>query len=183
MPIAYRAPACSAALSANPFNYPMFDLQGEPTGQFMIGTTGETAIASGVDDDHLYVFQIGSTGGISPVLNSPFSTVSAPYNISVQPANPGANLVYSLPDPDQSIPMEGYRLDSGGQLTAVAGSPFTINATLWGNFDPSGNYYVLYNSDSHFGSLTDFAVGSNGGLTLGPQVTLASSGYWALVEP
>ena len=57
------------AVSGSPFAYPMWQIQGEPTGQFLIGTSGNSAAPgySGTDDDNLYVYQISSTGALSPV--------------------------------------------------------------------------------------------------------------------
>src|SRR5271155_1362058 len=72
----------------SPFAFPMWLVKGEPTGNFLIGTTGKAAFDSGTDDDHLYVFSItqsGATAGaITPVSGSPFPTVFSPFSIAVQ---------------------------------------------------------------------------------------------------
>src|SRR5579871_5804406 len=46
----------------SPFVFPMWQLKGEPSGQFLIGTTGTTVPYNGRDDDNLYVFRITQTG-------------------------------------------------------------------------------------------------------------------------
>ena len=107
----------------SPFAYPMWQVQGEPSGQFLIGTTGNSAAPgfSGTDDAHLYVFSItqsGSTvGAIAPLsLVRPFATTNSPLNIAVQ-SNTGGNLIYTFGIADSDLafnPIEGYSISSTG---------------------------------------------------------------------
>ena len=81
--------------------YNMWEVQGEPSGNFLIGITGETVAAgAAADDNHLYVFKIqpsgSAPGAITPVANSPFATQYTPFNIAVQPVEANGEFVYSF---------------------------------------------------------------------------------------
>ena len=182
----------------SPFAYPMGEVHGEPTGKYLIGTTGNTLSISGVDVDQLWVFGIqqsgANAGAIAPVSGSPFTTTFSPYSLAVQP-NASGNLVYSfgLNDADTGYnPVEGYQINpSTGFLTAINGSPFT-NAAIgyWGQFDQSGAFLFLYSSvfNSSTGTVTNqlgaLDLGTNGVLTEPTSpVTLATQGYWAVTDP
>jgi hypothetical protein len=182
----------------SPFSYPMFQLVGEPTGQFMIGTSGNSVPVSGADDNHLYVFTItqsgANAGAIAQVAGSPFATVYSPLNIAAQP-NSGGDLVYSfgINDTDTAFnPVEGYTISSTGQLTAVSGGPFSLGngEGSFGQFDPSGLFLFTYASylNSTTNSVTTLLspinVATGGSLT--QQVgtlTLATPGFWAVTDP
>lgn len=178
--------------------YAMWQLVGEPTGQFMIGTSGKTAYYSGADDDHLYVFTItpsgASPGAITPVTGSPFATVYSPFNIAVQQNTNGASLYsFSFNDTITAYnPIEGYQINStSGALTPDVGSPFSGVATgSWGAFDQSGAYLFVYSS--YFDTSTDVTVtqlapidvGAGGALTQPiPTLTLQTPGFWAVTDP
>jgi 6-phosphogluconolactonase len=180
-------------IAGSPFNFPMWEMQGDPSGQFLIGISGEVAAYFGSDDDHIYVFSINSsTGAITPVANSPFATTNAPFDIAVQPKSTSGAFIYSFSY--QAVnPVEGYQLNTTtGQLTAVFGSPFsTLSSTAWGQFDQSGNLLVFYNGIGASGGgsntlagLNAFPVSSSGslGTTDGPGVTLATNGYWVITD-
>jgi 6-phosphogluconolactonase len=186
------------AVSGSPFAYPMWQVQGEPTGKFLIGTSGNSAASgySGVADDHLYVFSISSTGAISPVSGSPFTTVYSPFTIAVS-LNSGGNLVYSFSFNDTATAFnapEGYEISSTGALTAVSGSPFsglpTGSAGSWGQFDQSGAFLLNYaefideTTSEEVTQISPFDVASGGALTQPiATATLATAGFWAVTDP
>ena len=185
-------------LTGSPFNFPMWQLQGDPSGTFLIGTTGSTLHFSGADDNHLYVFNIlasGTTpGAISEVAGSPFTTQFSPFNIAVSPAPASGSIEFlysfSVNDGDTAYnAIEGYQLDTTtGALSAITGSPFTTLATgHWGQFDQSGTLLFVY-SDVLGGAastqLAPLAVSSTGLLTQPvPSLTLATAGYWVVTDP
>jgi 6-phosphogluconolactonase (cycloisomerase 2 family) len=186
------------AVSGSPFitsgsaSYSMWQVQGEPTGKYLIGTTGRNADINGADDDNLYVYAISSTGAITPVSGSPFATQFSPYNIAVQPNSTG-NLVYSFSINDTLTGfngIEGYSIDStSGALSAVSGSPFT-GGTLgsWGQFDQSGAFLFVYSKVDDNGTfaytLSPFDVASTGTLTDPISGTsLIDSGFWVVTDP
>jgi len=178
--------------------YAMWQVTGEPTGQFMIGTSGKTAYYSGADDDHLYVFAItpsgSSPGAITPVTASPFATVYSPFNIAVQQNKGGASL-YSFSFNDTITgynPIEGYQINSTtGALTPDVGSPFSgLSSGSWGAFDQSGAYLFVYSSYLDLNTnvvvtqLAPIDVGAGGGLTQPvPTLTLQTPGFWAVTDP
>src|SRR5271168_1095285 len=83
-------------VTGSPFTLPkaMWQVQGDPSGSYLIGTSGNNLDFTGQDDLHLYVFSIqppagAAPGAIAQVLNSPFSTTYSPFNIAVQPTSSG----------------------------------------------------------------------------------------------
>jgi hypothetical protein len=161
-------------------NFDMWQVQGEPTGKFLIGTKG---FLSG--DDNLYVFTIGASGALStPVL---FPTTNSPFNIAAQ-TNSGGNFVFTFGLASGGLafnPIEGYALDTGGSLTKVNGSPF-LNGNVGdsGQFDQSGAllfvYGGIFNVSTVVYTLTSFDV-SAGSLTT-PTTTGAYGGYWVATD-
>lgn len=158
-------------------NFNMWQVQGEPTGQFLIGTTGLTS--------DIYVFSIAqSTGVLSiPVL---YPTTNPSENIAVQ-QNSGGNLVYSFGVDSAGTgfnAVEGYQLTSG-VLAKVNGSPFSVAAVGDnGQFDQSGGllfvYGGLFNGKTVVFTLTSFDV-SAGNLST-PTPTVAYGGYWVVTD-
>jgi hypothetical protein len=180
---------------SNP-NYQMWLVRGEPTGNFLIGTTGETVFDSGIDDLHLYVFSIaqsGATAGaITPVSGSPFPTVFSPFSIAVQ-SNTSGNLLYSFSINDTATGFnaaEGYTISSAGVLTADTGSPFSgLTNGSWGQFDQSGAFLFDYgsfldiNTNTVVTQLSPFDVGTGGALTQPiTTLTLTTPGFWAVTD-
>jgi len=175
---AYNINSTTGALSSvsgSPFvstgsslEYSMFQLQGESSGKYMIGTTAGEDFGG---DFHLYVFSIAQSGtnagAITPVSGSPFATVYPPYRIAVQPSA-GGNLVYSfsISSTGTDSPIEGFTLNtSTGALSEMSGSPFS-NASGTGDsgqFDQSGAY--LFAWDSSDSTMSVFSVGTSGALT------------------
>jgi hypothetical protein len=173
-----------AAVVGSPFfgtNFDMWQLQGEPTGQFMIGTKGLTTSVNGAEDPNLYVFSIGSSGALAaPIL---FPTTNSPFSIATQ-SNAGGNLVYSFgynAGATAFNPVEGYALSSSGTLSKVNGSPFTVGAVgSEGQFDQSGSllfdYGGLLDINTVVYQVTALDV-SSGNLTV-PTGTGTFGGYW-----
>jgi hypothetical protein len=180
----------------SPFAFPMWQVLGEPTGNFLIGTTGQSAGVNGSDNDFLYVFTIqpsgASAGAITQVANSPFATQNSPFSLAVQP-DAGGNLVYSFGfnvDLTGFNSPEAFSIDpTTGALSEISGSPFS-NAALgtWGQFDQSGTNLLLWGEVNSSGTFTyplsALQVGTNGALTQ-PTTTidLATQGYWAVTDP
>ena len=178
------------AVSGSPFISPqsssefsMWQLQGDPSGAYMIGTTGVAG------NPFLYVFSVtqsGTTAGaITPVPGSPFATVTGftPYTIAVQPSA-GGNLVYSfsLATGGAPNPVEGYQLNlSTGALTPVSGSPFTaVDSGFLGQFDPSGKFLFVY--DTALTQVAPLDVGSGGILTQPTSAVNTIDSFWAVSD-
>jgi len=187
------------AVPGSPFSFPMWQVQGEPSGKYLVGTTGNSAAAgfSGLDDDNLYVFGITQTGAnagaIAEVSGSPFATEFSPLDLAVQ-SNTNGNLVYTFGINDQSLAfndVEGYAIGSGGTLSLAAGSPFS-NAAVGdlGALDQSGSFLFVYggvfniNTDTITYQMGAFDVGSGGTLSEPTStLTLTSGGFFAVTDP
>lgn len=133
--------ALSAGTTVN-LAFSVTKLLGENTGSYLFGVNGQTA--------NLYVFAINSTtGGLTPPTTPYFATQAVPVDLVVYPTG---KFVYTF---DGSLnPMEGYQIQSGGSLTAVANSPFTGIDLDKGQFEQTGLFL--------------FGVGSGAGATFGP---------------
>jgi 6-phosphogluconolactonase (cycloisomerase 2 family) len=179
----------------SPFAFPMWQVQGEPSGKFLIGTTGQSMGINGADNDQLYVFNIaqsGSNAGALTQVSGTFQTTYSPFSIAVQPST-GGNLVYSFGFNDALAGFnaaEGFSIDSSsGVLTEVSGSPFT-NIALGSSaqFDQSGAFLFVYgivDSSSTFSyPLSPVDVASGGALTEPiSSATLATAGQWVVTDP
>jgi hypothetical protein len=184
------------AITGSPFAYNMWQVEGDPSGQFLIGTSGNTVSYSGVDDNNLYVFNItpsGSTAGaITEIAVVP--TVYSPFSIAVQP-NTGGNLVYSFSFNDTDTAynaIEGYQInETTGGLAPDTGSPFSgVGYGSWGQFDQSGTLLFAYSSylnettDTFVTQLAPLEVATGGALTQ-PVTTLplVTPGFWSVTDP
>lgn len=178
------------AIAGSPFGFPMWQVKGEPTGKFLIATSGKTVTYAGVDDNNLYVFSIGTTGALTQVTKE--STVYAPFSIAAQ-ENSGGAQVYSFGINDTSTafnPVEGYTINGAGTLVADTGSPFTgVGDGSWGQLDQSGSLLFVYGSflDTSTNQVTTqiapIAVGSGGALTQPVSTTtIATPGFWAVAD-
>jgi hypothetical protein len=183
------------AITGSPFAYNMWQVVGDPTGQFLIGTSGNTVSYSGVDDKNLYVFNITPSGSSAGAITEvgTFATVYSPFSIAIQP-NSGGNLVYSFSfnDTDTAFnAIEGYQLNPNtGVLAPDTGSPFSgVADGSWGQFDQSGTLLFVYSSylnestGTFVTQLAPIEVGSGGALTQ-PVATLplVTPGFWAVTD-
>jgi 6-phosphogluconolactonase (cycloisomerase 2 family) len=173
------------------YPFSMWQVAGEPSGKYLIGTTGNGVPFSGVADKNLYIFSIDQAMGALTQAGK-FSTQSSPFTIAVQP-NASGNLVYSFGINDAGAgysPVEGYQISSTGILSAVSGSPFgDITLGFWGQFDQSGAFLLDYSGSINAATsnvLTKLGVlnvASGGAITtpIAPA-TLATGGYWAVTD-
>jgi hypothetical protein len=169
------------------FAFPMWQLQGEPSGKYLIGTTGNSTAPgfSGTDDKNLYVFTIGGSGGLTaPVL---FPTQNSPFSIAVQ-SNAGGNLLYSFgydPLGTGFNSAEAYTISSSGALSAVNGSPFSIAALgSEGQFDQGGSFLFeyggIFNTNTVIYNMTFFDVVAGQPTLPTPEQTYG--GFWVVTD-
>jgi 6-phosphogluconolactonase (cycloisomerase 2 family) len=201
-------------IQGSPFTFTpgMWQLQGDPTGNYLIGTSGNTLLLSGTDDNHLYVFSVSSNGSNAGALTAASSAITtfSPFNIAVSPASSDEEFVYSFSINDVGTaynPIEGFQLSTttsgtttAGTLTALTNSPFislpdpdAIGA--WGQFDQSGQNLVVYSNTAGLidglsasgglVALTPLSVDSSGNLTqpITTPVPLVTPGYWVVTDP
>src|SRR6266478_883011 len=181
------------AVSGSPFTFNMWELQGDPSGKYMIGISGRSSAFNGLaDDKSLYVFNIqqsgANAGALTQVSGSPFATMFTPINLAVQPVASNGNFVYSFSGTSGGFnPIEGYQLDANsGALTAMSTSPFAnIGTSPWGQFDQSGAYLFIFAVDSNNVSLGVLSVASGtGNLTepLGPMPLASTTTYFTVTD-
>jgi len=186
--VGYSVSSTGALTEIASFNIPIWEMQGDPSGKYMVGISGKVQYLCCSDDKNLYVYSIGATGALSAVTGSPFATVYTPFNIAMQPNSTNGEFVYSLGYDDAGTatnPIEGYKLDpTTGQLTVIAGSPFTVSTSAaFGQFDQSGSYMFVYPSPASSVPLGVINVASSGALTETlPSVTLPTGGYFAVSD-
>lgn len=183
-------------VTGSPFVLPLWQVQGEPTGNFLIGTEGQSAGITGIDNNFLYVYGITQTGAnagaLTAVSGSPFATTYSPYAIAVQPDS-GGNLVYSFGFNDDLSgfnPPEAYSINATtGALTVVSGSPFSNAAEgSWGQFDQSGANLFLWGDVDSSGTFTyplsALAVATDGALSQSTSpLDLTTQGFWTATDP
>jgi hypothetical protein len=179
-------------IPGSPFTFAMWQLQGEATGKYMIGTTGNVQFISGVDDLNLYVFSINQTNGVlTQVTKQP--TTYSPFTIAAQPPSSDGEFVYSFSVNDTDTgynSIEGFQLNTTtGALTELTNSPFqNVFEGQWGQFDQSGSNLLVYSNaisgNTTLTQLGPFAVDASGNLTqpVSPT-TLVTPGYWVVTDP
>jgi lactonase family protein with 7-bladed beta-propeller len=168
---------------------PLWQMQGDPSGQYLIGVSGATdAIPPGQDNDNVFVYSIAPASAATPGLLTalaPFPTNPAysPFSMAVQPvAGTNGPLIYTFSINDAGTadnPIEGFQLaPSTGALTSVTVSGAGL--ALSGGFDPGGSYLFIYQEQS----ITAYQVSTDGGLTsgFGFSTGLNTGGYWAAVD-
>jgi hypothetical protein len=179
----------------SPFAFPMWQVQGDPSGKFLIGTTGMNVAINGSDDTHLYVFDIAQSGSNPGSLTETiFPTTYSPFSIAVQPDENGY-LLYSFGLNDTLTgfnPAEGYSISaSTGDLTPLEGTPFS-NAAMGsaGQFDQSGQFLFTFgavlNTSTNATSyqLAAFSLDTSGNLTQSSStLDLSSAGFFAVTDP
>jgi len=181
------------AVPGSPFTFPMWQVQGDLSGQYLIGISGNSTAISGVDDKNIYVFAItqtgASAGAIAAVAGSPFATTYSPFNLTVNPVGEFAYTFSVNPDDTGNNPTEAFALTQGtGAITVVPGSPF---ANLYdggnGQFEQSGTYLFSHSGDLSLATSAQLAAlvtSSTGALTQPfSNVQLSTSGYWAVTDP
>lgn len=185
-------------VSGSPFtgtagSFNMWQVKGEPTGQFLIGTSGSMAAFGVLDDTNLYVFKITQSGTSAGAITlaTKQATQFSPFSIAVSP-NSGGNLVYSFSFNDTATAfnaIEGFTISSSGGMTAVSGEPFSLGEGSWGQFDQSGSLLFVYASfiDESTQTVTTqispLSVGSGGTLTEPvASTTIVTPGFWAVAD-
>jgi 6-phosphogluconolactonase len=156
-------------IAGSPLPISIATLRSEPTGNFLVGVTGDGANNGFGPDNHVYVFSIDqSTGALSQVSGSPFATTLIPADLVV---HPNGTLVYTFNGTVNGLTgVEGFQLDtSSGQLTPLAGSPFKGMVAPHGFFDQSGAFLFLHPSDKIEVASVDSATGAL--IAIGSPVT------------
>jgi hypothetical protein len=180
------------AVPGSPFAFPMWQVQGDLSGQYLIGISGNSTAISGVDDDHIYVFAITQTGasaGAITAVGSPFATTYSPFNLAVNPVGEFAYTFSLNPSDTGNNPTEAFALNQGtGALSVVPGSPFSnLYAGGNGQFEQSGAYLFSHSGDLSLATsvqLGALVTSSTGALTQPfSNVLLSTSGYWAVTDP
>jgi 6-phosphogluconolactonase len=180
------------AVTGSPFAFPMWQVQGDLSGQYLIGISGNSTALSGVDDLHIYVLAINQTtapGALTAAAGSPFATTYSPFNLTVNPVGEFAYTFSLNPSDTGNNPTEGFVLNQGtGAISVVPGSPFSnLFAGGNGQFEQSGTYLFSHSGDLSLATsvqLAPLVTSSTGALTQPfSNVTLSTSGYWAVTEP
>jgi len=179
-----------AAVPGSPFAFPMWEVQGDLSGQYLIGISGNSTALSGVDDKNIYVFAINQTTGVlTAATGSPFVTTYSPFNLAVNPVGEFAYTFSLNPSDTGNNPTEAFALNQGtGAISVVPGSPFS-NLFTGGNgqFEQSGTYLFSHTGDLSLATsvqLAPLVTSSTGALTQPfSNVILNTNGYWAVTEP
>jgi len=115
------------------------------------------------------VFNIATNGALTPLPHSPFPQPLPPFpapgvgiNSNVVLLSPNESLLFVSNQQSQSVTV--FSVDSSGNLSPVAGSPFSAPGSIFPTgmaMDQGGNF--LYVADSR--SIYGYRVGSDGALT------------------
>ncbi|MFZ0318635.1 MAG: beta-propeller fold lactonase family protein [Candidatus Sulfotelmatobacter sp.] len=177
-------PITAGALSAGTAQaFKMWQVQGELTGQFMIGVDGETGFASDrAFDPNVYVFSIGSNGVLTELTKYPTPSGNGPIGVAV---SPNGQFVYDFNVSTSTAadgPLDGFSFTSGvlTPLPSVSG----LTNPGGGFFDQSGAY-LFFRASSAIGV---FNIDTTTGTPSQPTADVgAGSGAvvypWAITDP
>jgi hypothetical protein len=168
-----------------PSNMNMWQVQGDPSGKFMIGTKGETGNhPSQLLDAALHVFSINPASGVlTETQSSPVTTPNGPTSVLI---HPNGQFVYDFNVSHTTNfdgPADGFQLDpTTGALTTLATSPFNnLSLQYGGYFDQSGKY-IFVHSHGHIGVWTvDGVTGDLAELPTG--VNGVGDRPWTVTDP
>jgi len=151
----------SGALQAlsSPIPLNLQQMQGEASGQFMVGTTA--GFSTG--DNNVYVMSLVNIQTTGTLTVTQFPTQGTPANVAVQP-NAGGNLVYTFdfPTSGSNGTIEAFQL-SAGLLAGIQGNSAT---GVSGEFDQSGKFlFVVESSNGAASALDAFDVSASPVLT------------------
>jgi 6-phosphogluconolactonase (cycloisomerase 2 family) len=163
----------------------MWQVQGDPTGQFMVGADGEVGTKPPLQalDDTLHVFSINQTTGVLTQVSTVVTT-NAPTTVQFHPSG---KWVYSFGIQTAlnfDAPVEGFSFNSTtGTLTKLSGSPFTIFGTdpYDGFLDQSGKYMFVHSSNVFETATVDLTTGIPTIVSIPLQVS--SNLGWAVTDP
>ncbi len=151
----------------SPFVTGLFDVSGEASGKFVLGLGfGSNVTVLPIEP---------GTGALLPGSN--FPTVSSPETLAVHPTG---NFVYTfaIDGRNKALPVEGYQLDATGNLTPLAGSPFTTLPNLRnGKFTQDGKALFSQNDTAGIEVLT--VDPTTGGLTSTVHPLITVTTYFA----
>jgi len=168
--------------AGSPFSISIAQLQGEPTGKFLLGITGNGANNGFANDNHVYVYAINQTTGVlTAVSGSPFSTQFTPATFSVHPS--GSFVFTYNQTVTTSEPMEGFGFNSStGAITELGTSPFTAFTPFAGQFDQNGTYLFMHSADTFTVASVDTSSGAVTSVGL-PITGAGSLPTWAVTDP
>ncbi len=113
-------------VSGSPFYLGVAQLHAHPSSELLLGTAQvQNQSAPAAADNHIYVFSIANNGNLTQVANSPVATTYDPYDFLILP---NGKFIYSFGlDSSTGVvgAIEGFSLNSSGQMAPMSGSPFT----------------------------------------------------------
>jgi 6-phosphogluconolactonase (cycloisomerase 2 family) len=127
-----------------------------PDGSLLAVTAGPTGTPGPDGPNTLYVFSVSSSGALTPVAGSPYSSSASQVLFS-----PAGGLLAAV-DVNTGVTM--YSVNGSGALTKVTGSPFKAfgEAPSGAAFGPTGSFLAVSNFS---GGVTMYSVAPSGTLT------------------
>jgi 6-phosphogluconolactonase (cycloisomerase 2 family) len=144
-----------------------------PDGKFLVGIrVGPDAGPSFID-----TFTVGQDGRLTAAAGSPFNSQAVgPFGSVFNPANPAQLFVTNAHAGPGAGSVSVYNLTTGGVLNAIAGSPFADGQTAacWAAITRDGRELFVVNTGSS--SISSYAVGSDGVLTVTGTAAMTNPG-------
>ncbi|MFZ1155510.1 MAG: hypothetical protein WAN93_11455 [Solirubrobacteraceae bacterium] len=127
-----------------------------PDGSLLAVTAGPTGAPGPDGPNTLYVFSVSSSGALTPVAGSPYSSSASQVLFS-----PAGGLLAGV-DVNTGVTM--YSVSGSGSLTKVSGSPFKAFGAAPSDaaFGPGGSFLAVSNFS---GGVTMYSVAPSGALT------------------
>jgi len=134
-----------------------------PDGKFL--AVALTDLMAGTAADEIAMYSIGSSGALTAVSGSPFSTApDGPVNVDF---NCGATTLFAFEENSTQSQAGVFDIAADGSLSQISGSPFAFSSgegSDGGILSPNGQ--TLFVSNQLSGTVTALAVSSSGALSL-----------------
>ena len=169
------------AVPGSPFSSNLIQMQGDPSGRYLIGTTATLTN----NDPNIYVLGITQTGASAGAISSSplaqVATANPPNSVVMQPVT--GSLVYSFTVSGAGIggPVEGFKLSTSGGLTALSG---TVGAGGdAGQFDQAGKFLFARDLFGKTMVVYDVTADPNLNTGVGNQAWDQNPWGWAVTDP
>jgi 6-phosphogluconolactonase len=136
-------------------------------GDVLFNPSGTNLVGARVNTSQIDSFSVGPDGRLAAAPNSPFAAQAAgPFGSEFRPTDPSQLFVSNAHAGDGNGTVSAFDVAGDGALSPIGGSPFPNSQTApcWVEITHDGEFLFAVNTAS--GSISRYAIGSDGSLTL-----------------
>jgi 6-phosphogluconolactonase len=153
-------------------------------GDVLFNGAGTKLIGTRVGTSQIDSFTVGSGGRLTAAPGSPFTAQGlGPFGSQFRPTNPGQLFVSNAHNGAGLGTVSAFADLADGSLTPIGASPYADQQTApcWVIISPDGRYLFAVNTGS--GTISRYAIGRGGQLTLLGSTTVSATAGVGAVDP